>query len=163
MYFDQFNIFDGEDFWPNRKQFSIFNCVFEGRPIRLLYTEACGNQAHFLSFMLLFWKFYFLFLEILFYLSEGKGERKAEKYQHVREKHLYPCFSHSPIWGPGLQPRCVPWLEIELTTFWFAGMRSIRWATTARAGFFFFFNKRKIYITLDLVISLVCVYVVKCI
>ena len=30
------------------------------------------------------------------------------------------CFSSAPYRGPGLQPRHVPWLGIELSTLWFA-------------------------------------------
>ena len=43
------------------------------------------------------------------------------------------CLSHAPYWGPGPQPRHVPWLEIELVTLWFTGQHSIHWATPARA------------------------------
>ena len=38
-----------------------------------------------------------------------------------------------PNWGPGPQPRHVPWLGIELATFWFTGRCSIHLATPARA------------------------------
>ena len=49
------------------------------------------------------------------------------------------CFLHVPLsWGPGLQPRHVPWLGIEPVTFWFAGQHSIHWATPTRASFMFF-------------------------
>ena len=30
------------------------------------------------------------------------------------------CLSRGPHWGPGPQPRHVPWLGIELATLWFA-------------------------------------------
>ena len=43
------------------------------------------------------------------------------------------CFSRGSPWGPGLKPRHVPWLGIELATLWFAGLRLIHWATPARA------------------------------
>ena len=29
------------------------------------------------------------------------------------------CLSHGPHWGPGLQPRHVPWLGIKQVTLWF--------------------------------------------
>ena len=45
------------------------------------------------------------------------------------------CGSH---WGPGPQPRHVPWLGIELATFWFSGQHSIHWPTPARANSFRF-------------------------
>ena len=44
------------------------------------------------------------------------------------------CLSCTPIWGPGLQPRCVPWLGIKLATFWFVGWRPTHWTTPFRAG-----------------------------
>ena len=46
---------------------------------------------------------------------------------------LISCHSHAPYWGPSLQPRHVPWLEIEPATFGFAGWHLIHWATPARA------------------------------
>ena len=39
------------------------------------------------------------------------------------------CLSHDPYWGPGVQPRHVPWLGIEPVTLGFAGWHSIHWAT----------------------------------
>ena len=44
------------------------------------------------------------------------------------------CLSRAPYWGPGLQPRHVPWLGIDLATLWFAGRCSIHWATPATAN-----------------------------
>ena len=43
------------------------------------------------------------------------------------------CLSHALQWGPGPQPRPVPWLAIEPATLWFAGQHSIHRATPARA------------------------------
>ena len=52
------------------------------------------------------------------------------------------CHSHAPYWGPGPQPRHVPWLGIKPVTFWFAGRHSIHRATPARAQHVAFcFNK----------------------
>ena len=34
------------------------------------------------------------------------------------------CLSHSPYWGPGPQPRHVPWVGIKLLTLWFVGRHS---------------------------------------
>ena len=45
---------------------------------------------------------------------------------------MYGCLSCVPHWGPGLQPRHVPWLGIELATFWFTGLRSVHCTTPAR-------------------------------
>ena len=41
--------------------------------------------------------------------------------------------SHTCIWGPGPQPRHVPWLGIKAASLWFTGQHSIHWATPARA------------------------------
>ena len=41
--------------------------------------------------------------------------------------------SHAPYWGPGPQPRHVPWLGTEPVPLWFAGQHSIHWAAPARA------------------------------
>ena len=43
------------------------------------------------------------------------------------------CLSHILYWEPGLQPRHVPWLGIELATLWFPGPHAIHRATPARA------------------------------
>ena len=43
------------------------------------------------------------------------------------------CLSCAPYWRPDSWLRHVPWLEIQLATLWFAGRRSIHWATPARA------------------------------
>ena len=48
------------------------------------------------------------------------------------------CVLHTPHWGPGLQPRHVPWLGIEPMTLWFTGWHSIHWATPSRALHLFF-------------------------
>ena len=41
------------------------------------------------------------------------------------------CLWHAPYWGPGPQPRHVPWLGIEPVTLWFASWCSVHWATPA--------------------------------
>ena len=56
------------------------------------------------------------------------GEREKR-----RETSMCGCLLWGPYWGPGLQPRPVPWLGIELVTLWFTGPHSIYWATPARA------------------------------
>ena len=43
------------------------------------------------------------------------------------------CLSRVPTWGPGPQPRHVPWLGIEPATLVFTGQQSINWATPVRA------------------------------
>ena len=39
------------------------------------------------------------------------------------------CLSHTRYWGPGPQPRHLPWLGIKLATLWFIGQHVIHWAT----------------------------------
>ena len=64
-----------------------------------------------------------------FYLFWGKGEGREKE----GEKHRCGRDTSVPNWGPGLQPRHVPWLGIELETFRFAGWHSTHWAAPARA------------------------------
>ena len=56
-----------------------------------------------------------------------------------REGETSMCvgLSHTPNWGPGPQPRHVPWLGIKPATLGFADWHSIHWATPARAQFYF--------------------------
>ena len=63
--------------------------------------------------------FYF-FSRFFFIFREGEGRRKRERNIYVQEIHGLVA-SHAPNWGPGLQPRHVPWLGIKPVTFWFAG------------------------------------------
>ena len=57
------------------------------------------------------------------------------------------CLSLTPYWGPGPQPRHVPWQVIKPVTLRFAGRRSIHWATPARSQslFFLFFKTRVLH------------------
>ena len=104
-----------------------------GRPVSTLVLIA--SLFCFVSFrewevevkILFFLRFYlFIFRE-----RKREGEREGEKHQCARET-LTGYLSHTPIQGPGLQPRHVPWLGIKLVTFQFAGQGSIHWATLAR-------------------------------
>ena len=68
----------------------------------------------------------------LFIFREGKGGRKrGRETWYVRETMIH-CLCHAPNWGPGPQPKYVPWLGIELVTFQFPGRHSCLWATSAR-------------------------------
>ena len=91
-------------------------------------------------------KFEFIFilfsLRLYLFISRQRG-REGEK---GREPSMCGCLSHIPYWGPGRQPRQVPWLGIELATLCFAGRHSIHWATPARAEFIFRKNKKSTYI-----------------
>ena len=74
-----------------------------------LYTSKLiaktGLESRFLCLIL-----NFLFFNILFIycFREGKGGRKRG-----RETSMCGCFSRTPHWGPGLQPRHVPWLGMN--------------------------------------------------
>ena len=72
---------------------------------------------------ILFFKIFYLFLE------RGEGTEKERE----RETSMCVCLSCAPHWGPGLQPRNVPWLGITLATLCFTVWCSIHWATPARA------------------------------
>ena len=72
-------------------------------------------------------KFFFLrFFKFIF--REGKGGRKRG-----RETSMCGFYLSAPYWRPGIQPRHVSWLGIELATLWFVVRHSIHWATPARA------------------------------
>ena len=91
------------------KSSCLFTCI--------LTNAYCNQNDYFLRFYL-----------FIFRQRGGEGERG-------REISICGCLLHAPYWGPGLQPRHVSWLGIELAILWFAGQRSICWATPARAIF----------------------------
>ena len=94
----------------------------------------CCTFAH--EFNLSWLCILFYFFKILFiYFREGKGGRTRG-----RETSMCSCLSCAPCWGPGLQPRHVPRLGIELAMLWFTGQHSIHWATPARAGYVFYYK-----------------------
>ena len=61
--------------------------------------------------------FIYLFLERREGRKTGRETSMCERY--IDLLHL-SCLSHIPTWGPGLQPRHVPWLGIKRATLWFA-------------------------------------------
>ena len=65
-------------------------------------------------------KVFFFFLRFYLFLDRGEGREKERE----RKINVWYCLSHPPHWGPGLQPRCVPWLGIEPVTLWFTGWHS---------------------------------------
>ena len=71
-------------------------------------------------------KSHFHFFKDFIYLFLERGKE--------RERNISVWLPlHAPNWGPGSQPRHVPWLGIEPATLWFTGQHSIHWATPARA------------------------------
>ena len=85
-------------------------------------------------------RLFFLKDFIYLFLERGEGrEKEKEKHRCARETSI-SCLLHAPTWGPGLQPRHVLWLGIELVTFWFTDQHSIHWATPARSQSFFSYS-----------------------
>ena len=69
-----------------------------------------------------------VFLDFAYlFLERGEGKEK-ERNRNINVWLLL----YAPNWGPGLQPRHVPWLGIELAPICFAGRHSVLWATPAR-------------------------------
>ena len=64
------------------------------------------------------------FILLLFILRERGKEGERENVWLPLSSTLY--------WGPGPQPRHVPWLGVKQQTLWISGQRSIHWATAAR-------------------------------
>ena len=80
-----------------------------------------------------FFEFFFKRFSLFIFRERGRvGEREGEKLRCGRDTWI-GCLSQAPSWGPGLQPRPVPWLGIKPATFWFASLPSTHWATPARA------------------------------
>ena len=77
-------------------------------------------------FLNTFFYFWIFFFKDFIYFLERRGERK-------RETSMCGCLSRAPHWGPGPQPRHMPWLGIEPATPWFTGRHWFHWATAARA------------------------------
>ena len=61
----------------------------------------------------------------LFILERGEG-RERGRDTSMCERYIVQigCLSHAPNWGPGLQPRHIPWPGIEPVTFGFIGCQS---------------------------------------
>ena len=93
----------------------------------LLY-EYHGCLFNAITYMYLphFFKWFFFFKDFIYSFLERGEEREKERERNI-------TVSSAPYWGPGLQPRHAPWPGIELATLWFAALRSIHWATPARA------------------------------
>ena len=102
----------------------------DGQVLRPSPTEAYLTHSHLcfpfeVIYIFCFKDFIYLFLE------RGEGRKRG------KETPVCGCLSSTPYWGPGLQPRHVPWLGIEPVTLWFAGWCSIPWAPPGRAIYIF--------------------------
>ena len=73
------------------------------------------------------WKmflFFIFFKEFIHPFPErGKGREKGRK--RGRETSMCGCLSCASYWGPGPQPRHVPWVGMKPATFWFSGWHSL--------------------------------------
>ena len=78
--------------------------------------------------------FFFFKRFIYLFLERGEGRKKERE----RNFNVWLPLVHPPTGGPGLQPRHVPWLIIDLVTFCFTVRHSIHWATPARVIYQFF-------------------------
>ena len=81
-------------------------------------------SKYLLSVVLFFLRFFKK--DFIYFFRKRKGQEKR------RETLMCGCLLYTPYWGPGPQPRHVPWLGIEPATLWFTGLHSIHWATPAR-------------------------------
>ena len=86
-----------------------------------------------------------VFLETGFMVWREGKVREKEKERNISVWLPLMC---APYWGPGPQPRHVPWLGIEPATLWFSGQHSIHWAAPARAGFMALIRFSKGFVTL---------------
>ena len=122
------------------RKLRIYSIYFRNKPFLLL-----GRKAQFfipykpkiyLGIFCLLWvtKVLFIPLKKYFYLFVERGRRREKKRErNINVWEIISCLLQAPNWGPGLQPRCVPWLGIKPVTFQFTGLSSIHWATPARA------------------------------
>ena len=83
---------------------------------------------------MIFRNFHFIFLKLL------KRNRKRRRKRR-RETSMCGCLSVAPHWGPGLQPRHVPWLGIEPTTLYFAARAQSTQLYQPGQNFIFTLNK----------------------
>ena len=85
-------------------------------------TGQCSNQlSHLARAELFYLSIYLSIYHLSIYLFIDTGEGRNWR----RETSMCGCLLCAPYWGPGLQPRHVPWLGIEPVTHWFTGQHSI--------------------------------------
>ena len=76
---------------------------------------------------------FFLFKDFIYlFLEKGEARKKG------RETSLCGCLLNAPYWGPGWQPRHVPYLGNKPMTLWLVGQHSIHSLIPARAHAEFF-------------------------
>ena len=108
-----------------QRKAELRGCIWSIHCIFLILIDGLKSLPFlFFSFLIFY---LFIFIE-----RRREGEREGEKHQCVRDTPI-GHLSHTPNWGPGPQPRHVPWLGMDLMTFRFAGQHSVYLATPARA------------------------------
>ena len=90
------------------------------------------KQSFLKDFIIIYDCYYYYFLD--------KGERIGKD----SKTSMCGCLSCAPYWGPGLYPRHVPWLGIELVTLWLTDWHSIHWASPARAEFGVLYTEKQV-------------------
>ena len=101
-------------------------------------TNLSLHFIHFKAFLNFYWDIFLhlsliykcivsFFLKISFIYFLDRGRRKRG-----RVTSMCGCLSHTFHWGPGPQPRHVPWLGIKPATLQFADPYSTQWAIPAR-------------------------------
>ena len=96
--------------------------------------------------MLFFFFFFFNPHPRMFFITFREREEGWERNTHVREKHQLVASRMSPDRASELQPRYLPWLGIEPTTFRLWDDAPTNWTTPARSAFLLSFFKVQITI-----------------
>ena len=112
---------------PIHRYYNIIDYIPQAVPL-CNYSVLPICTSFFLSSFFFFKKKIYLFLE-----SEEGREKERGRGIRVWEIHWLVASCMHPNWGPGPQPRHVPWLAIEPVMFWFSGQCSTHWATPVRA------------------------------
>ena len=109
---------------------------------RKCFSNGLFNRYRLINLNLIFFferkDFIYIFLE---------RARQGKK----RETSMCGCLLCAPYWGPGPQPRHVPWLGIEQMTLSFPGLCSIHWATPAREKLNFQYHTTSKWIRLQII------------
>ena len=121
---------------PPLHHFPKYSCHFsfwsfvEGKPSYFASLSKCSMVGlfNFRHLDVLYGDITLYFFKDFIYLSLERREGR----KRGRETSVCGCPSHTPYWGPGLQPSHMFWLGIKPATLCFADRRSIHWATPAR-------------------------------
>ena len=136
-----FALYLWKDLWE-----SFLPLFLPRRPLVLLYClwilwlgilfALCQRDKRFFSFVLLTMVgsfFFFLRFYLFIFREQGREEERE------REMSMCGCLSRGPHWGPGLQPRHVPWLGVQPVTL-VHSLLSTHCVTPARAPWWVFIH-----------------------